>query len=373
MTEELFPIVTHDADRERIRARARLTRDVLADLEEAALSAASRHTHQIDGLKTQLAAVADERDAAVAEAWRLVAVDGIANSLKAELDRLNNLDVLSLQLPDGSVPDGIEQGLRSWHSAAVERGTVIWTLKQKLAVTHVDSMTVGLDDIRTILAEETHTTVQELLVIEDGQVQVVDSIHQLLAHIIAVDTAWPASTLASLRESLAWTQEELTKSRAAHNESIQNATDNADAAADQYKEEYQVLTGKVRALAEAIRPVNAAVANIVAHCDVLAGIDEIAEAITELAGQIVDGGKGEAMKQLAREQENANQMENELQAIEAVCESAGMPATCEREDIPAWLAEHLTTRVEKKAKAKRKAKAITADDIGEGEGEVDNG
>jgi hypothetical protein len=293
MNEEMFPIATHDADRERIRARARLARDVLADLEEAAISAASRHGHQVDALKTELA-----------EAQRQLAPS---------------------------------------------------------------SMAVGLDDIRTILAEETHTTVQELLVIEDGQVQVVDSIHQLLAHIIAVETAWPASTLASLRESLKWTQEELAKSRAAHHASIKGATDNADADADMWDEEITTLTAKVRALAEAVRPVNGAAAEIAARCDVGAAIDVVAQAVTELAGQIVDGGRGETAKALAREQANGNQIENELQAIEAVCESAGMPANVEREDIPAWLAEHLTTRVEKKAKAKRKAKTIPADDVGEGE------
>jgi hypothetical protein len=297
MTEELFPIISHDADRERIRARARLARDVLADLEEAAISAASRHGHQVDALKTELA-----------EAQRQLAPS---------------------------------------------------------------SMAVGLDDIRTILAEETHTTVQELLVIEDGQVQVVDSIHQLLAHIIAVETAWPASTLASLRESLKWTQEELAKSRAAHHASIKGATDNADADADMWDEEITTLTAKVRALAEAIRPVNGAAAEIAARCDVGAAIDVIAQAVTELAGQIVDGGRGETAKALALEQANANQIETELQAIESVCEAAGMSATVEREDIPAWLAEHLTTRVEKKVKAKRKAKSIPADDVGEGE--VGNG
>ena len=300
MTEELFAIVTHDADRERIRARARLTRDVLADLEEAAISAASRHGHQVDALKTELAEAHRQLDARPA----------------------------------------------------------------------VDSMTVGLDDIRAILAEETHTTVQELLVVEDGQVQVVDSIHQLLAHIIAVATAWPDGETESLRKSLAWTQEELAKSKAAHHASIKGATDNADADADMWDEEIRTLTSKVRALAESIRPVNAVSASIAARCDVLAAIDEIAEAVTELARQIVGGEKGEAMKALALEQANADQIENELQAIEAVCESGGMPPTIERADIPAWLAEHLVSRVEKKAKAKRKAKALAADDVGEGE--VDN-
>jgi hypothetical protein len=352
MTEEMFPAVTMaDADRERIRARARLTRDVLADLEEAALSAASHHTHQVDSLKNELAVQREDLQ-------RLHRLNDRRRAVEAELDRLNNLDVLSLQLPDGSVPAGIEEGLRSWYRVAVGRTD---------APTAAASMTVGLDDIRTILAEETHTTVQELLVIEDGQVQVVDSLHQLLAHIIAVETAWPASTLASLRESLKWTQEELAKSRAAHHASIKGATDNADADADMWDEEITTLTAKVRALAESIRPVNGAAAEIAARCDVGAAIDVVAQAVTELAGQIVDGGRGEIAQALAREQANANQIENELQAIETICESRGMPATCERVDIPAWLAEQLTARVEKKAKAKRKAKSIPADDIGEGE------
>lgn len=301
MTEELFPIVTHDADRERIRARARLTRDVLADLEEAALSAASRHTHQVDALKAELAKAHRQLDARPA----------------------------------------------------------------------VDSMTVGLDDIREILAGEKHRVIEDLLVVDDGQVQVVDSIHQIMAHVIAVDTAWPAAETESLRMSLAWTQQELAEARRAHNASVQDLADALDAKADADAEDLCTLTGKVRALAESIRPVNAVSASIAARCDVLAAIDEIAEAVTELARQIVDGEKGEMAQALAREQANGDQMETELQAIETICESSGMPATCERVDIPAWLAEHLTTRIERKAKAKRKAKAVAADDVGEGE--VDNG
>lgn len=297
MTEELFPIVTHDADRERIRARARLTRDVLADLEEAALSAASRHTHQVDALKTELAEANRQLDARPA----------------------------------------------------------------------VDSMTVGLDDIREILAGEKHRVIEDLLVVDDGQVQVVDSIHQIMAHVIAVDTAWPAAETESLRMSLAWTQQELAEARRAHNASVQDLADALDAKADADAEDLCTLTGKVRALAESIRPVNAVSASIAARCDVLAAIDEIAEAVTELARQIVGGERGEAMKALAREQANGDQIETLLQAIETICESSGMPATCERVDIPAWLAEHLTTRIERKAKTKRKAKATTADDVGEGE------
>lgn len=147
MTESMFFIVTHDADRERIRARARLARDVLADLEEAAISAASRHGHQVDALKAELA-----------DAQR--------------------------QLATPSLPSPA-------------------------------SMAVGLDDIRTIFEEEKRGVIDDLIVVEDGQVQVIDTIHQLLAHIIAVDTAWPASEMDSLRRSLLWTQEELSKAHAA--------------------------------------------------------------------------------------------------------------------------------------------------------------
>jgi hypothetical protein len=288
MTEEMFPIATYDADRERIRARARLTRDVLADLEEAALSAASRHTHQVDALKTELA------------------------------EAQCQLDALATRTP-------------------------------------VDSMTVGLDDIRTILVEETHTTVRELLVLEDGQVQVVDSIHQLLAHVAMLSDA-------------------VQKAYADRDRAIQAAADERDAAADQYNEEYYVLTGKVRALGLAIRPVNSGAAEIVARCDVLAAIDVVAQAVTELAGQIVDGGRGETARALALAQADANRIEDEIHAIEAVCEAAGMPATVEREDIPAWLAEHLTTRAEKKAKAKKAKKNVVFEDDERAPGvEVDDG
>jgi len=287
MTEEMFPIATHDADRERIRARARLTRDVLADLEEAALSAASRHTHQIDVLKTELAEVQRELDARPA----------------------------------------------------------------------VDSMVVGLDDIRTILEEEKHNVVQELLIIEDDKVQVIDSLHRLLAHIIAVDTAWPASEMESLRRNLQWTEDELKKERAARIKEIKARVENHDADEAMYAEEIATITGKVRALAKAIRPINTLAAEIASTCDFGAAIDVVAQAVTEVASQIMDGGRGETAKALALSQAYATQTEDEMHAIEAVCEAGGMPPTVERADIPAWLAEHLTTRIERKEKAKKTKKA----------------
>lgn len=341
MTEEMFPIATHDADRERIRARARLARDVLADLEEAAISAASRHGHQVDALKTELAVVADERDSAI-----------------AELDRLNHLDVLSLQLPSGGVPAGIEQGLRCWHSAAFAARTAAWTLKERLDVAAVDSMAVGLDDIRTILEEEKHDVVQHLLVIEDDKVQVVDSIHQLLAHIIAVDTAWPASlreataSQAELRRSLLWTQDELEKANAA-------ALANAEAEADHLADMDGDLRQAVTELIDSIRPIDVAAARLADNGNPTSAIIVVAEAMREFTGQILEN--NEAMRALALARADADRLETELHAIEAACEAAGMAATVEREDIPAWLALHLTPRAAK-VKAKRKAKAPAVED-----------
>jgi hypothetical protein len=285
----MFPIVTHDADRERIRARTRLAHDVLADLEEAAISAASRHGHQVDALKTELA-----------EAQR--------------------------QLATPSLP-------------------------------FASSMVVGLDDIRTILVEETHTTVQELLVVEDGQVQVVDSIHQLLAHIIAVDTAWPASEMESLRRSLLWTQDELRKANAA-------ALANAQADADYLADADGDLRQAVAELIDSMRPVDVAAARLADNANPTAAIIVVAEALRELTGQILEDGEGETMKQLALARADADRLESELHLIEAACEAAGMAATVEREHIPGWLALHLTTRA-LKAKAKRKAKSPAVDDEAE--------
>ena len=284
MTEPMFPVVTHDADRERIRARARLARDVLADLEEAAISAASRHGHQVDALKTELA-----------EAQRQLA-----------------------DLPAA------------------------------------DSMTVGLDDIRTILEEEKRGVIDDLVVVEDGQVQVIDTIHQLLAHIIAVDTAWPASEMESLRRQLQFAQDELRKANAA-------AVANAEAEADHLADMDGDLRQAVTELIDSIRPVDVVAARLADNANPTAAIIVVAEALRELTGQILEDGEGETMRALALARADADRLETELHAIEAACEAAGMAATVEREDIPAWLALHLTPRAGK-AKAKRKAKEPAVED-----------
>lgn len=287
MTEPAFPIEPHDADRERIRARARLARDVLADLEEAAISAASRHGHQVDALKTELA-----------EAQRQLATP-------------------SLPFPA--------------------------------------SMAVGLDDIRVILEEEKRGVIDDLVVVEDGQVQVIDTIHQLLAHIIAVDTAWPASEMESLRRSLEWTQEELRKANAA-------AVDNAAAQDDYAAALVQDLQAAIDEMVAAITPINRPNAKLARLSNPIGAMRIITEVIEDVAKQILDGASGENAKALAVALADADRIEDEIHAIEAVCEAAGMPATLERADLPAWLAEHLTTRIERKQKVK-KAKKVQADEL----------
>ena len=287
MTEPAFPIEPHDADRERIRARARLARDVLADLEEAAISAASRHGHQVDALKTEL----------------------------AEVQR---------QLATPSLP-------------------------------FPASMTIGLDDIRTILEEEKRGVIDDLVVVEDGQVQVIDTIHQLLAHIIAVDTAWPASEMESLRRQLQFAQEW------AHEELKKRAAD-ADATADMHADMDGDLRQAVTELIDSIRPVDVVAARLADNANPTAAIIVVAEALREFTGQILEDGEGETMRALALARADADRLETEMHAIEAVCEAGGMPPTIEREDIPAWLADHLSTRIERKQKTK-KAKKVQADEL----------
>ena len=217
-----------------------------------------------------------------------------------------------------------------------------------------DSMAVGLDDIRTILEEEKHNVVQELLVIEDDKVQVVDSLHQLLAHVIAVDTAWPASEMQSLRLQLQFAQDELCKANAA-------ALANAEAEADHLADMDGDLRQAVTELIDSVRPVDVAAARLADNANPTAAIIVVAEALRELTGQILEDGEGETMRALALARADADRLETELHAIEAACEAAGMAATVEREDIPGWLALHLTPRAAK-AKAKRKAKEPAVED-----------
>ena len=284
MTEPAFPIEPHDADRERIRARARLARDVLADLEEAAISAASRHGHQVDALKTELA-----------EAQRQLATP-------------------SLPFPA--------------------------------------SMAVGLDDIRVILEEEKRGVIDAA---SSCHRRDSETIHQLLAHIIAVDTAWPASEMESLRRSLEWTQEELRKANAA-------AVDNAAAQDDYAAALVQDLQAAIDEMVAAITPINRPNAKLARLSNPIGAMRIITEVIEDVAKQILDGASGENAKALAVALADADRIEDEIHAIEAVCEAAGMPATLERADLPAWLAEHLTTRIERKQKVK-KAKKVQADEL----------
>ena len=222
-----------------------------------------------------------------------------------------------------------------------------------------DSMAVGLDDIRTILEEETHPVVQHLLVIEDDKVQVIDSLHQLLGHIVAVDTKWPASEMQSLRLQLQFTQDELRKANTA-------ALANAEAEADYDAALAQDLQAAIDEMVAAITPINRPNAKLARLSNPIGAMRIITEVIEDVAKQILDGAAGEGPKALAVALADADRIEDQIHAIEAVCEAGGMPPTIEREDIPAWLAEHLTTRIERKEKVKKakkvKAPAVEADD-----------
>lgn len=77
-----------DNDRERIKSKARSIVAALADLEVLALTAATRHAYQVGELVKEVAELKVERDAAVAEAWRLVAVETRANDLQQRLDEV---------------------------------------------------------------------------------------------------------------------------------------------------------------------------------------------------------------------------------------------------------------------------------------------
>lgn len=278
----------HDADRERIRARARLTRDVLDDLEEAALSAASRHTHQVDALKAELAA--------------------------------------ALQRASG---EGVD-------------------------------MTVGLDDIRAVLADvgNAYRVVEDLLVLDDGQIQVVDSIHALVDHVIAVDAAWPAADLADLRTKLLWTETELGKQKSALADAIAGATADADATAGFHAEEMADLTRLVRGLGKAMALIDPGVAEVALHANIGAALETVAGAILELGDQMRDGGDG-LQQTLLLERADCHQTKAQFNAVESALEAVGMPRTLERDEIPAWLAANMKP----KAKAHR-VKAAASDDEG---------
>jgi hypothetical protein len=172
-------------------------------------------------------------------------------------------------------------------------------------------LAIGLDEIRTILEEEKHNVVQELLVLEDDKVQVIDSLHQLLAHIIAVDTAWPASEMESLRRQLQFAQDELRKANAA-------AVANAEAEADHLADIDGDLRQAVTELIDSMRPVDVAAARLADNANPTAAIIVVAEALREMTGQILEGGAIEyAMRALALARADADRLETEMHAIEA--------------------------------------------------------
>ena len=78
-----------------------------------------RDLEEVLAAAEQLAAVQAEL-AKLKTDWNLTTLLAELGALRednAELSRLNNLDVLRLQFPSGSVPENIEQGVRGWKEA----------------------------------------------------------------------------------------------------------------------------------------------------------------------------------------------------------------------------------------------------------------
>ena len=319
-----------DSDREKIRAKARTARIVLDDLETLAMTTASRHDYQLDLLVAEVAELRVERDAAVAEAWRLVGAEDLAKSLQA--------DVAELERRTAHAAEVILQGVDD--VAAVD-------------------MTVGLDDIRALLAEagQDNPAIGALLVVDGDEVQVVDSLHAIVA-----DVAMLTDAVRNGRVIAA-------EAQADRDRAIRAAADNAAAEADHAAELAQDLQAAVDDLAAAIAPLNRPSAKLAKSSNPIGALRIVTEVVANIAAHVLDGAAGEGPKALAIALADADRIEDEIHAIEAVCEAAGMAATVERADIPAWLAEHLTTRVDQvKAKKKTKAAEVELDEAGDGDG-----
>lgn len=213
-------------------------------------------------------------------------------------------------------------------------------------------MTIGLDDIRELLLEagQDNPAIGALLVEDGDEVQVVDSIHAIVDTLVQRD-----GLVVALQDSR-------NRAKADRDRAIQAAADNAAAEADHAAELAQDLHAAVDGLVDAIASLNRPSAKLAKLSNPIGALRIVTEVVKDVARQVLDGIAGERPMALALSLADADQLEEQISAIEAVCEAAGMPATVERADIPAWLAEHLTTRAEKKAKAKKDV--VFKDDAG---------
>jgi len=322
--------MTHDNDRQRIEDKAHSIRVGLVELERLAVAAASRHDHQVDLLKKK----AEQLQADVDEAnRRIFAAATVGREGDAEVDR----QIAALKA------DMAEDFRRIGHAADI-------ILQGVDEATDVVDMTVGLDDIRELLAEagQDNPAIGALLVDDGDEVQVVDSLHAILAD------------LAMLTDAVRNGRVIAAEAQAARDRAIQAAADNAAAEADAAAGLAQDLQTAVDGLVAAVAPINRPSAKLARLSNPIGALRIVTEVVEDVARQILDGHQGQCAKALAMALTDADQLEEQISAIEAACEAGGMAATVERRAIPAWLASNLTTRAEK-VKA-RKANATGPND-----------
>lgn len=142
---------------------------------------------------------------------------------------------------------------------------------------------------------------------------------------------------------------------------IQAATDNEEARTDGDKEAASDMQAAIDGLVDAIASLNRPSAKLAKLSNPIGALRIVTEVVKDVARQVLDGIAGERPMALALSLADADQLEEQISAIEAACEAGGMAATVERADVPAWLASNLTTRAEK-TKARKANASKPADD-----------
>ena len=290
--------MSNDIDRKRIEDKAGHAVAIIRALEQLALDGAAQQTHQLDGLKEELAGAY----ARLSLAERTIAS---APEVLADVD-----------------------------------------------------MTVGLDDVRAILVDAANESaaVGGIIVADEdtNEIQVIDSVHALLDEVRRADVAEMVA-----RAEIASARDRAARTEAERDAAIRAAADNASAEADGQAAATVMLEKAIGSLVGALFPIDRSSSKLAMVANPVAAIDIVTASVKELAFQIADGGEGETAKALAMARADADRIEDEIHAIEAACEAAGMAATVERADIPAWLAANLKPR----AKASKVKAGPSEEDI----------
>jgi len=308
--------MTPDIDRKRIEDTGERARRVIADLEYLAVAGATQHEKQVDLLKKETERLQADVDEANRRIFAAAAV-----GREGDVEVARQIAALKDELAE------------AYSRLAIAENTIA------LKPDEPPDMTINLDDIRAVLAEagQDNPAVGALLVSDsDDEVQVVDSIHALVGHIADLTGGQlaDADRIARLSSDLKNT--------------IQAATDNEQAAA-RWVEEQAALKQAVTRLVDALMPLDSSSAKLARVANPVSAIIVVAGAITDVVAELLDDDT--AAKAVVAARADADRIEDEIHAIEAACATAGMAATVERRDIPAWLAANLKPRATPKVKA----------------------